>query len=739
MIMLLSKIRNLVIEKYELDEENVNFDIINNTDRFYKLEATDDLTDIEHLYIIYDCSSSMVFDLKEYIKIHDVFEEKVFIPIMVFRNWDHERQVFLNLCKNSKATMLRKIKSFFLEKGSIYTEQMDILKILVDNPINYLEYNEQESGPNNLHGYIYNVSFFELKKLFNITGADLFKKNVRGGIDRNKTVDGIRKQFRNYLLIQLINELRKIPEVCKLEKSNVSFYDYFAIDDDLLLACSPDKFWFNHNGITIFSYEETEVENSGSYITLNPKKVSVINGAQTLTSFFLELEKLQEDVKDLEKNYSLTSLSISELLKNISETIKIKTIIINGPESHVRYITNGLNTQVPILEEHMLAGSELVREINVRLCKFGLKITKVGEFSPYGYGFDTLEFIKKYLIIKCKPGKSKNFQKTETNRILKDAKRDFTNTNSTDMIRKLLLLLAVDEWWKKSKKCRGEIYDSEVGIIFNKYSKSYFQSYLILRDINSPTDDELTLLYDSFLEDFKQLNDKYGLEDFKKDTIFKEYKTKYSKKETENNSSSNIIDRYNNELIAYLNLYQKNPYSLSKTISDFLKLKNVKLDKFRVISRINKKVCEAFPFSNTCFSELYQIPIINDYFDESCYIPFADSLWEQELLREYNVFIIDKEKSGNSITEIRFIENFSFKKYVNRAEVVFDKTITAFKNGKEYEFPKMSDDLYFHVRPKAINANDTFEFSNGEQITKRTFWANKKTLNELIHNLLDED
>ena len=31
---------------------------------------------------------------------------------------------------------------------------------------------------------------------------------------------------------------------------------------------------------------------------------------------------------------------------------------------------------------------------------------------------------------------------------------------------------------------------------------------------------------------------------------------------------------------------------------------------------------------------------------------------------------------------------------------------------------------------------DTFEFTNGEQITKRTFWANKSIVDEIINKKL---
>ena len=52
---------------------------------------------------------------------------------------------------------------------------------------------------------------------------------------------------------------------------------------------------------------------------------------------------------------------------------------------------------------------------------------------------------------------------------------------------------------------------------------------------------------------------------------------------------------------------------------------------------------------------------------------------------------------------------------------------------KRQDFPKASLNKKFHIRPKAINSNDTFEFTNGELITKRTFWANKDTVDEIIN------
>ena len=64
--------------------------------------------------------------------------------------------------------------------------------------------------------------------------------------------------------------------------------------------------------------------------------------------------------------------------------------------------------------------------------------------------------------------------------------------------------------------------------------------------------------------------------------------------------------------------------------------------------------------------------------------------------------------------------------------MVYNETVEAFEKGDDNLFPKSSEKKGFHVRPKAANSEDTFEFTNGLQITKRTFWANRETINELI-------
>ena len=143
---------------------------------------------------------------------------------------------------------------------------------------------------------------------------------------------------------------------------------------------------------------------------------------------------------------------------------------------------------------------------------------------------------------------------------------------------------------------------------------------------------------------------------------------------------------------------------MKKVIAKFLKDENIGLSYFRVVRVLNEKCKEAFPFPNSCFTEISDIYINNKNIINN--LDFESSKFYKEINKSFPIFVVE----------------------------VNDKTLEAFDKGDELLFPKSSEGLSFHVRPKAANSNDTFEFSNGNQITKRTFWANKSTVEGLIKN-----
>ena len=129
------------------------------------------------------------------------------------------------------------------------------------------------------------------------------------------------------------------------------------------------------------------------------------------------------------------------------------------------------------------------------------------------------------------------------------------------------------------------------------------------------------------------------------------------------------------------------------------------------------------------FSEIYEKG--ETKIEDFNYIPFNESAFFKEINRKYPVFVV-KYKENGKIDGIRYIKQFSLMEYSEAAKEVYYKTIETFRSGNEDEFVKISDKECFHVRTRAQNADDTFLFSNGKQITKRTFWVNADVIQRII-------
>lgn len=737
----LKKICDKIIDDRKLDKDTYDLNRVEGDENyyFYTLEGINLENGVEEKYLLYDCSNKdNNFNYDQYIE--KISEEVDLISIFLFKNWDDEiQQYYKSYDKLTNGIKRKKLKGFFNRKISFYTDIIDLednLKLHVNEPENYNEY-IVENETNVIEGYIYNFSLKELKKLFNITGIDLFKENVRKGLKKNSTIDEIKKNFRNYLHTYLYLEVENI-----LDKKYIDSIE--EIKNELNLSYSsincPEYFWFCHNGITIFSYDKNKLDRSGNHISLCPSNVSVINGAQTLTNFYLELENSKRVIPKIFSKFEIDEETVLKLLDEAYGRTIVKTIFIDGKREFVKPITYGLNRQVPILNEHILADSDSARKIDVILKKKNMEILKEGDTPIYGKGMDILEFTKKYLIIEKKPGKSKNLNKKIIPSIVEKSLEKIKE-NESYYLYAFDFLLDLDSWWQSSKKTRESMYKTNNHKILNSYGKNYFGSYLISRMStdyqNYGYDDNyFDIQYFEFVKKICDTDKILSLSDFKKDDLFDEYiKTNNSTKNTDVDSNVNI-DLI--ELKEYLN--NKNVvYTMNNVISGFLSDNGIKLEYFRVIQRKEKKCKEAFPFPNRCFSEIYSNNDLSTDLEQSDlqYLNdnFGKSKFKNEILKKFPVFVIEYTKENN-IDKIQYIPEFTFQSYEKKAEKVFDITIEAFFKGDELSFPKTSDDLCFHVRPKAINSKDTFEFTNGEQITKRTFWANKSTVETLVDNFL---
>lgn len=741
-----------IIEDFNLLHETVN--ISKGEDASYKVLSGLNLElDSEEKYIIFDFRNIMNdkdvdgfdFNLEKFQEIvRNENETEVTIVVMIFDSWMQEQKLFWTVYDKLNAVNKKKLTEFFGMKISIYTALSNTIEFMVEEQgINYLEYKLDNSL--DLEGYIYNVSFGELFKLFNVTGSNLFRKNVRNGLKNSSTGDKIKDKFMTYLKVYIFNDLSKgAREVDKKQLKNI-----LELEDEkneYLTLSNPEQFWFYHNGITIFSYGDEKLDFSENIIRLNPDKVSVINGAQTMTNFFMGAEMLKRRIEKGDICIDgIDKTTLINLVEQGCDSIKVKTIFIQGDESFVKPITYGLNTQIPVLEENIIADSKDVNSINKHLKKEGMKILKEGEEALYTQSLSVLDFTKKYMIIKGQPGKSKNLQRSNIENIVREAVDEF-DRNEEGLITKFHTLCFIDEWWYKSRKQREELYTDENSIAINRYGKNYFGSFMLQQGVVDLTDENLLTCYATFIKDMVKAKQETSedesivLGDFKKDTLYSKYQ-----EQTSNSDSTQITSNFDSikykkikenldDLVNYINKERRSPYTLNKVIKEWLiKNLNIELDNFRVIATDNFKCRECYAFPNTTFSELY--------LGDLKYKAFKDSKWFKELNSNIPVFIVNHDFTEviDDITKIEFIPEFSFRNYLSSAKTVYEKTIQAFVEGDEMKFVKISDDLDFHIRPKAINAEDTFEFSNGQQITKRTFWANKNTIEDIIADLLTNE
>lgn len=159
----------------------------------------------EERYSIYNCSESK-FNLQKY---HEILEKDdgISTQVLVFKDWDDERQKYWEIYDSEilKAQERSLLIRYFTKSISFYTNLKEYIDIEVDDGINYLEYRADSE----LEGYVYNVSMYNLKKLFNVTGTTLFKMNVRNGLKKNPIGKDLRRQFRKYLCIGIYQHLKE--------------------------------------------------------------------------------------------------------------------------------------------------------------------------------------------------------------------------------------------------------------------------------------------------------------------------------------------------------------------------------------------------------------------------------------------------------------------------------------------------------------------------------------------------
>ena len=127
------------------------------------------------------------------------------------------------------------------------------------------------------------------------------------------------------------------------------------------------------------------------------------------------------------------------------------------------------------------------------------------------------------------------------------------------------------------------------------------------------------------------------------------------------------------------------------------------------------------------------------------YFEVANTPWEKssfyELLsskRFLFAYFQKLQKIGAEETSAKFLgwQFWSFPAHLfDEAKAIYDETQRRILKGK-YEFPKINDSNYCHVRPHARNASDLVEAPDGTKQKKYSFWLNAQFIaTELIGEL----
>lgn len=742
----------LVVNSLNIEEDTIEQNCFDNR-RFIYIEAVDKNLFADVTYLIYQCNGDFKFSYKDYIKVKQEIDESMemnsfFTPIFVFDDLDCETQQYEEAYEAIKtAEDRRTIKALFEEKKSVYTRKGKISLEIEEDGINFLEYGKSNIKFDNfnLDGFIYNVSFYELKKLFVISGKELFRENIRYGLlKENYTKKKLVKNFEKYFKVGIYKQIKFSEDSKEAMEDNEKIRSVLEIDDESITKFVPGIFWFNHNGVTIFVTNQ-KINRCNATIEFDSENASIINGAQTMTNLYKTANEVKKlaiklcekeliEVISRKKPADVTTKDyLEQIINEMCKSIYLKTIFIEGDKQYVKGISDGLNTQVPISEVDILAGSDFAKSINKELARESIRIVKEGEVENRNQ-ISVINFAKKYKIISGIPGTSKNLNKNTVEDILREAAGDYA---IEELARKLRIVIDADEWWTRNRQdVLVKIEEDVVETNICKYGRNYYESYVILRMPDNTDEDILSNLFVEFIRDAKLASIEKTMAEFKKDDLFNEIRSIYIQSQQDQSQEEGQTEKIRKklvDLVSYLNVNKENNYSLSALITRFLENENISHEDFRTIS-VKKGEdgfipLEAYPFPSSTFTELY---LNIDYSNDTAKVPqFEESALIKEIKKSHKVFVIEKDED-RKVIEIFYLNKFSFEDYEEDAKVVFERTVAAFKEGNEDEFVKSSENLKFHVRPKAKSADDTFEFSNGKEITKRTFWANKNIIKELL-------
>lgn len=741
--------------------EDHNLEEANNLNQFSIQKINNDKN---HLFVLYDNylednNDNQLINDKEILYFY-LFENEVDFDFellskkatdnnelfVIFKDWNHERRTFDHILNTAKSAQMKKnVKTLFETFNPIYRTIPKSINLTVDNDgINFVEQYTNSDKLNDLKAYIYNLDMLELYKLFNITGNSLFKRNVRLGIQNKSVGKNLKLIFEKYIIVGLIIKLEKVNYDKEIvDKYKMEIREKYQLSDEDFNQFHPDNFWFCHNGINVFLTPKSNFHRERNEVKFNPNFASVINGAQTLTNFYTAYD----DVIKFYKSVATEKISLEEaklFLEDVIKQIKVKSIFIIGNNNSSKTITRGLNTQIPITDTDFIADSKMVENINKILKPYQFKILKTGELSGLMEGLTPLNFIKFTLIIEQQPGKSKNFNKNN----LED---EFTRLNNNEINFKNLFdnnqlnyIMYINKNWKKIiENKKVEKID-----VLEKYGKNYFQSFTIylmnkLKERDKfLTYDELPNIYFYFQKSFSSVQNNISYNHFKNDNLYDEIINHFEKEDLSkyfmrdiDNIDKNLEDLknslINNKITAEYNDFGSFANLIKSHIINYNDEHKIHLEPdFKVLISKDGNIQNEIALLPASFSEFYEK---YNYTDNDSKPKFEESNFYKVIQNDLVAYVIELDDQIERIkfnSEISITHDPDWKK---KAEDIYNKTFQAFKEADSSLFPDRASNTYF-LSNQLNNSEDTFEFTNGEKISNKTFHIHRKYIDVLINN-----
>ena len=635
-----------------------------------------------------------------------------------YDSWEHERKIVNDLkSKESNAIARNKIENDFGIFNSVYFSESNFIELKLDQDgINFLE--SPKCPQDNISAVVVNCSFSELKKLYNLTGAKLFKNNVRDGIVNSKSE--IKSIFSQYLSVS--NE-------------EIESEENFIQGENKIRDFSTELFWFSHNGITLFIDKNVKDSYSFSYdtISINTKSCSVINGAQTITNFFLVYSELKNTYEINDEKEKI--IRLEELLSNLF----VKLTIIVSDVTYSPFITKGLNTQIPITLEDFIAISKEVEEINEVAIGY-VYILKTGQIPREGC-VSPLQFVKQYLIVTSRPGTAKNFNKNELENKIKEINSELILKGENDCIRlkedkkeileKLSNLSYIEDWWNKknSEKLEKDIIDN--------YGKNYFQSFVL--DFYNETVESKSYLDNIYKKFIELINiNSVQITDFKKDKLYRDIKRNH-KEHLKSIKTVKNTREYSQNLVDYLNEMYKTNIDYESEVRFFNENNEFKMNNLKVIIIKDNKVQEPLYLSSKTFKSIYQglnieeRLVSNRSIEKNDFEEFTNSLLYKELNLKYDIIVI--EENGEKVEKIDFYKNCKFDildKHKQEVERIYNNVITSFIEGNIEKLVERGNKV---IGTKVSENDGNFIFTTGEQVLNIRFIITENYIASFLENL----